>query len=373
MHRITLYRSLITLFMFFLSASSVFASDENVQNEGDHKKAIIYLSTQIESLEQQNEALSKTINDLRKNLKGSDSSKEIDPSIQGLIEENNRLSNLLKKKSSENLSKEIEYLKKKVEQLEIKNADLQKSLDKTLELSKRSHDVYISRNDNVSRNDNKLTHQPTSILTNKLAKLKRENDELKGELAHYKNNPEETNNNISPPKCHYIADSDAVKLLKEQNNSLRATIAAQNKMLVAEDNASNAAERLLTENLILQRKIDKLKKERLYKGKTAKEFFVQNEALKKEIVKRDNYINKMQLLQNMNSQSSKINDDKASEFIDGLCTKDKLEVLLDRNKKLEDDLKTERDISVSYRKKIYEYQAKIKKLQSSLSKVDDGL
>ena len=147
--------------------------------------------------------------------------------------------------------------------------------------------------------------------------------------------------------------NETLEALKAQNESLRATIRAQTDALHSTDNASQTAERLLSENAVLKRKLQMAAQADDKRGSTQKDLMDLNQKLQAEIVKRDNYIKKVQ--QEMLKASAGGRDIAVSE---------------ERNASLEEALRRERENTVLYKSKIREYQQQIKALKSSSGKVD---
>ncbi len=367
MRRIVSY----TLLLACLSGAS-FAGDrpdtntsygyEAVQGQNSinsQAKAIRYLTKQLKDMEHKNWDLAETINDLRSNNGIGAGSERHDPNIIGLIEENKRLSALVSGGYLQKSKAKNQGLVGKINRLKIKNKELSASLEKSLEFSRQQSDVYVHRKNKLLKIDNEA--QQLSAVMTRLNKLQRENTALKDKLS---------NNNHS--KFSNDAMNTELSALKSQNKSLGETIRAQNISLISADNAAQTADRLLTENLILQRSLDKLKQDQLYNGNSAKNLFELNQNLQSEILKRDNYINKMLMADNRAiKQSNKTVPNNALPVIqsqvNGFSDNRNRDALFDRNKRLENDLLTERAATVSYRKKISEYQNEIKKLNAGRS------
>ncbi len=357
----------------FASDAKKPSMDDNYSIQGDRhsavkKNTINYLSSQLEILEQENEQLSITINNLRKE---GDKTLSVDPNIHGLIEENKRLSLLLKQNSIKNLQAKIVYMQSDIDRFEKENKEIKASLKKAVELSKKQNDIYVSRDNNVSRNDKITETQPVSILMVKLDKLQRENAGLRAKVETQEKLTWQKNIK-KPPYIDQGVNKD-IALLKDQNKSLSETIRAQSKLLLSADNASKTADNLLTENMILQRKLEQSKREKFYKGKSSKELFERNAVLKNEILKRDKYIDKMLMVKSMVDRSNEIEKQGTSPKLahpqkpQGLQAGRNINAMFDKNRSLENDLRLERESTVSYRSKIREYQEEIARLNSMTS------
>ncbi|GEM_PF-5164061 len=116
--------------------------------------------------------------------------------------------------------------------------------------------------------------------------------------------------------------------LKSQNISLRETIKAQNEMLLSTDNAAKTAERLLTENAILQNKLDNNSNDPIVKDLVAR-----NDYLQEELAKRDSYIGNLK----------KIADSVSH-------------IKQNSSRELQNELYTLREKNMEYRSKIRKYK-----------------
>ena len=141
--------------------------------------------------------------------------------------------------------------------------------------------------------------------------------------------------------------------LKAQNISLRETIRAQTDTLKSTDNASQAAERMITENTVLKRKLEQAQETIDSNAKTAEELFARNQVLQKEVMQRDHYIKNVM---GASTESIKTKD----------ISQEQIDILQGKNKALEKALEKERRSIFAYRSKIREYQEQIASIQNGV-------
>ncbi len=197
-----------------------------------------------------------------------------------------------------------------------------------------------------------------------IAALESENKELQMAMSRLASQSRQVSNcekQVSAPAAPILTERDSMISLKSQNQSLRETIRAQGEMLVSADNAIKTAERLLSENTILQRKLEQMERSNNANIEMAKNLVEQNEALKKEISQRDAYINRkgggadihaLKLVQNM---------------------KAKMAHLKNNNKKLERALNEERRNGMADRVAVQRYKSQMSDNEPSVGGVDGDM
>ncbi len=304
-----LLSTILLILTFVSSSTSVQALDYRLHSPYFHKtewdqlylkeqiQGAVYLRAKIEKLEQENEQLRNSINNLR-NVAKYQIDMESNSRIQALIEENKRLSSIIARKEKQgnaqkdaciignapDLSQkelkqkrvEIKLLQRKVEDIQEEN----RNLAQTLAASSAKLLDYQDKINSIG-SDNSKSHKEMSILRKKLAYAEGKNEELKAEI-------EKIRVKLASSKHYGQKDIDA---LKEQNQSLRKTIAAQSKTLLSADNAIKTAEKLLIENKQLQTKLERSKQENQLEGISYKERFFE---LKKENENLETKLNKAQ-------------------------------------------------------------------------------
>ncbi|MBI1301801.1 MAG: hypothetical protein GC137_09125 [Alphaproteobacteria bacterium] len=188
----------------------------------------------------------------------------------------------------------------------------------------------------------KVENTKVSSLKSEMEALKQKNQTLEAKLAVQLAESTQKQQDLAAiaPAAH---NSSEVEELKKQNESLRETIRAQTESLLAADNASQSADRFLTENTMLQRKLELAAKSNSDLEQQAKMLLEQNKKLQSEIVRRDEYI----------------------RHKGGTVSSDGSELMAQRINRLEEELKKEKTSITEYRKKIREYQAQIGYLDKS--------
>lgn len=189
----------------------------------------------------------------------------------------------------------------------------------------------------------KTGNTKVSSLKAEVAELKKKNQTLEARLAVQKAESKQQELAAIPPAAN---NSSEIQELKKQNESLRATIRAQTESLLAADNASQSADRFLTENTMLQRKLELAAKSHTELEKQAKKLLAQNKKLQAEIVRRDEYI----------------------RHRGGTVSSGGSDLMAQRMDALEKELEKKRVLETEYRKKIREYQAQ----QAYFDKSSDG-
>ena len=180
------------------------------------------------------------------------------------------------------------------------------------------------------------------LLQKRLSKVQRDNRELNLKL--------ELASTISSGNS-----GDQVEALRQQNESLRETIKAQSESLHSADNAAKTAERLLTENAALQNKLGRAKNSHSTDGKVVQEMVMRVKALEKDVEHRDNYIKKMLAAKAEElAEISRSDTPNAAGHVASLRKK---------NAALAEALDEEKNSSVSYRRKIVEYQKKLERIK----------
>ncbi len=208
---------------------------------------------------------------------------------------------------------------------------------------------YKTNVEETSKGSN-LGPKETAVLRKKLIGIEAENKTLRQKISEIS---ESLMAQASTPMQSNKYE-EQIQGLQAQNDSLRETIKAQTTTLLSTDNAGQTAERLISENSVLMKKLEIVMADNAAREKAAKELMQRNEQLHQEIAKRDNYI---QRTQNSNMENT----------VPGSVV-----MLQEQNKALEDTLRRERESIMAYRMKIKEYQDEIKarKLQDSSEVAD---
>jgi len=196
--------------------------------------------------------------------------------------------------------------------------------------------------------------QENAELQTKVSSLTQKNSEIKKELNNVKSN-------VSASFNQDIID------LQKQNESLRKTIAAQNDVLRASDNASRVAEAMLSENAVLKNQLAQRKNSQSQNTESAKTLIELNNKLQDEIAKRDTYIQKLEPLKETIKALQDENNKLSFAKSQGGQSKMSASVLREKNKSLESALQKERAGTLEYRKKIKEYQENIASLEKQNS------
>ena len=248
-------------------------------------------------------------------------------------------------------SAKIQSLQGSIKQLQAENQKLKLS---AADMNKKALSEDSRADKAMSAYKNNL--KALEILQERLAKAQQDNKKLKAKAAGISEN--------SYSKEQFLA-------VQKQNKSLRDTIKAQNASLVSSDNAAQAAERLLSENAALKRKLELADKSSSANGQTAKDILERNKKLQFEIVQRDNYIEKLEGLKDTVKQLREANDRYAMGQGDSQNSKKQISELLGQKDALQVALDQERDNTIVYRTKIKEYQDIIAELKNDNSAQDD--
>ena len=398
----------------------------DTQSIQSQTQSVVYLRARVTELAQENEQLRNSIAKL-KSSKSSGAHLAYDARIQALIDENKRLSQIIarndtapaqntdvyaatiQKLQSENamlkskvsihddgrnviysLQKEVgklqqenialkENAKKKdnintvngsaVSQLHQKEVELLKLHEnvRSLEDENRklgqaladSSSKLIAYQENVQNinKDNDESAQTLKVLRERLAGVEKEKKILQDKLA-------------DAGRVHDkqgISSSRELESLKQQNERLRETIGAQNDVLKQADNASQTAEKYLSENLSLKKQLEQLRHAHEENAKASKDLFVLNEKLRDEIAKRDQYITELEGLKETVHQLQNAKQAHAKSAQNENSINVKTAQLENEIQSLQDALNKERDRTVEYRTKIREYQEQLETLKSGAS------
>ncbi|MFP4098914.1 MAG: hypothetical protein ACLFP8_09210 [Alphaproteobacteria bacterium] len=158
--------------------------------------------------------------------------------------------------------------------------------------------------------------------------------------------------------------SEDIDALRQQNESLRETIRAQSEMLLSADNAAKTAERLLTENTALQRKLQLAQQSNSSSGKNVQEMMERIKNLEKDVAQRDGYIKKM-----LASKAA----DLAVSSSDSPIASAHLASLNEKNSALVKALDKEKETNLAYRRKLIEYQKELEELREMESASASGM
>lgn len=193
------------------------------------------------------------------------------------------------------------------------------------------------------------------ILQSKIEKLEIKNKDLKAKVS------KQASGNIS-------SDSMGIKALKDQNQSLRDTISAQNEALRSADGSGKKNKKLLSENISMQQKLKKAEKDSQTSILLAKELFVRNKLLQSDIAKRDKYIKANQDKRKAPNIAAGgySNDDRRGSMRGGQDRDYQDRAYNDQGRARSND-----DIS-KYRAKIRDYQNKINNIEDDRSAYQRG-
>lgn len=309
----------------------------------------------IDSYKEENALLKEALNQ-RDN--GSDRIVVLQKQIQDLKNKNEGLELKIVQRNNYRADKRIikekdvviSSLQEKIQNLQRKNQELISSIDDESQRSKGAS-LHADKVNHAYKNNLKALES----LNERLDKMKLENAKLRKELS--------SNNDRNMGK------NDQVAVLKKQNESLRATIKAQNEDLVLADNAAKTAERLLTENQILKRNVDLVSKSNTANNETTQELIERNKKLLNGIAQRDKYIKKLDGLKEtvklLRIENDKLLLSQSNNNHENIEVSD----LLKRNNELQDDLNKERESVIAYRTKIKEYQDKISEISNGAKNI----
>lgn len=402
----------------------------------DHKnlqaqtEGALYLRAQIEELKKQNEQLRNSLSQMRHEQKMHSKSSGNDARIQALVEENKRLEKMLRAKPSRNtdIEKSLNIYAIEIQKLKEENSLLQKRLSESASAPqtksvspsmKRELQSYRQENENLRQallNQKKIKKQDSSqkvnALQGRVQKLEKENRELaqalagetekilmqekkierlgngdtqeeglisglKAQLNAYKKQntslKQQLNKKSQGNNTASVANAD-VELLKKQNQSLRETIKSQSNLLVSNDNASKTAERLISENLALKRKLDQLNQTSQMNGDTAQQLFKENASLKAEIANKDKYI--LQERQK-NKKFLNMKDEYTGDRNVLIAEKDlmnaELKRALQENEGLQEAVKQNTQELGAYEGKLNGYEREVQTLQSKNNELQKRL
>ncbi len=379
----------------------------------------VYMRAQIEELTKQNEqlrnSLSQAIHDNNK-PKTYAPEMEYETRIRALIEENKRLNKALLARPQSNSSANADIYAREIQSLKTQNAELQRNISQ-LSVAARTHQPdnselssYKKENENLRRAlaqmktlDRNEDTQEIQSLRQSISKLEQENRNIAQTLAEATGKALEYQTRVQTLSKSNSADSRQasaleqqlntanakiaelqakleqeknnktpvvttnkkdIELLQQQNQSLRETIKSQSELLISSGNASTAAEQLISENLMLKRKLEQAGQSSDFNGKTAKQLFAQTQKLQAEVVERDKYIQELDGLKETVKQLRSQNDLYLSNSQSMNTGADpEITELMDVNKSLEEALEKERETTIAYRSKIREYQDEIESVQ----------
>lgn len=354
----------------------------------------IYLRSQIEELKKQNEHLRNSLSKLSRKQKSNTNTVAPDLRIQALIEENKRLTGIIKN-TQNNPQKTIDnsaiYLNK-IENLENENQNLTRSLSQLQALNKNENSQEINALKNSVKSleeDNRNMARALADATGKALKYQKQaqsvqlnrntqtnevtmlSEKLKSaqiELQTLRNQVQTQKSSKANISAELQKD---MEVLKKQNTSLRETIKAQNELLVSSTNASETAERLMSENAMLKRKLEETGRSSQFNGETAKQLFEKNKKLYEGIAKRDDHIQQLNGLKETVKQLRAQNDaylaqiQKSSSAISSASVVKRDSNLDEVNASLQSALEQEREATIQYRKQIEEYKNQISLLVSN--------
>jgi len=268
-----------------------------------------------------------------KNLKSKNEKLKLDTSLEA-------------SSSDSDAGNAVELVKKEAEIVAIKKelvAEQEENRKMSLALVETTQKAF-----NSGKNANKATDayennlKAVELLQNRLSKAQKDNRELNLKL--------ELASTISSSSSDEQAEA-----LRQQNESLRETIKAQSESLHSADNAAKTAERLLTENAALQNKLERARNSNSTDGKAVQEMVMRIKTLEKDVLHRDTYIKKMLAAKAEElAEISRSDTPNAAGHVASLRKK---------NAALAEALDEEKNSSISYRRKIVEYQKKLERIK----------
>ena len=245
---------------------------------------------------------------------------------------------------------ELNALKKALAEAQDENQEMSTSLanvnEKALKYNAHADKVTEAYKSNI---------KALEMLKKQLSKVQKEKLDLEADIK------------LSSETFSSSSSNDKVDAIKQQNKSLRETISAQSEALLSADNASKTAERLLTENSNLQRKLVLVQKSGSSSGRRVKELVSQVKDLQLDVAKRDHYIKKM--LESKDSIASAADRSSAPSPISPVQSAS----LREKNKALVEGLDKERENNIAYRKKIVEYQKEVASLKGDRNASGSGI
>lgn len=371
-------------------------------------QSAVYLRARIAKMEKENEQLRNSIHQMRAAQQNATSGKSqnsdaFNPKVHALLEENRRLSALLENANKQQAvriddSKGASAYAKKISALELERNKLLKenatlrNQKKTMTASSRGDVDAMQRaiedkdaqvmslkgamaelqaenrkmglalaesskkvltyheNANSFQSENAQTQKTVRALQQQLQSVKSENETLQAKLA-------------QKPQGISAEAKQQIAALQKQNKSLGETIRAQNKVLVSADNATRTAERLITENKMLNVKLEQATKSNSFNSKSAKDVLARSQELEKQVRQRDEYIAQLEGLKDTVKQLRMQNDKYALGQATTANAKQEMLALQDKNTALDIALNQERENVLTYRTKIREYQEQIAAMQ----------
>ncbi|MGH1377252.1 MAG: hypothetical protein ACRBB3_00360 [Alphaproteobacteria bacterium] len=301
--------------------------------------------------------------------------------IKSLKAENQSLKSKSGKSSKENIGKVVS-LQKMVKELQDENRNLAQTL-----ASSSNKLLGLQDSAEVSKSQNTKSSRTIVDLKDKLSKSRQENIRLSKEID---------NLSLVQKTSTDSRTSNDVQMLKEQNNSLRETIRAQNNVLVSADNATKTAEKLLLENARLKKQLDLAGKVGLSNGKSAKDLFARNEKLRTELKNRsDEYTTKIDGLKATLKQLRLENDRYVMGQVTSTSDKKKFAAMkaeieekeafikegssaitllkMEVEKYKEEILATRNDQAKDIARKISDYKSRIESMEKSIDDRDNDL
>ncbi len=356
------------------------------------------LIARIKKLETENEQLRNSISLIRDG-KTSYGKPAPDPRIQGLIDENKRLSAQLEKSRISQSStgfyvQQINTLKTENQKLSRKIEELSVSADASIGVGGGIMDdtsvlkAYMEENNLLKEALNQRGNGAERIvmLQQQIEDLKAENQEfklkdvsansgdvlgsgaelarkeaeiasLKKDLVEAQEKNRELNSRLDLASISAAAGSSDkdIEALRQQNESLRETIKAQSETLRAADNAAKTAERLLTENATLQNKLDRAKISSSTDSRTVQEMVMRIKTLEEDVAQRDLYIKKM--LAAKSQELAELSNSSTPNAAGHVAS------LREKNSALAFALDKEKESNIAYRRKISEYQKEIERIR----------
>ena len=249
---------------------------------------------------------------------------------------------------------EVIALENRVSSLQKENRDLALALaeatNQALEYKQKASSIKTGSN--IAQ----VNPQEVQKLQSKIKSVSAQNTKLQNEL--------ETLKKASKNQKY---DNAEVLALKKQNQSLRATIKAQSQTLIATSNASQTAERMISENLLLKKKLEQADKSSEFNGQTAKQLFEDNQELRKKVNSFERVLasiedEKAQLQEQL--QNAKAELTQAQLYNQQNNRKTEKMGAGDVNNALQQALEKERETTIAYRTKIREYQDEIESLKN---------
>lgn len=275
-----------------------------------------------------------------------------------LLSQTTRLANKKTNKEAE-LLQQVTTLNAELNELKLSNTALQTQL-----ASKDTLLNEANKKAELKSQNKQATEQERASLKARLNELTQNNNALQAQIETKEKLLNEANKKADVKSQTKQSYDQKVADLQAQNESLRQTIKAQNEVLVSADNSTQAAERLMNENLALKKQLEQISKSTKSSSQTTNDLMALNQKLQSEIVKRDNYIAQLEPLKETVKALQAKNNQTAQAVDTSQISTLKARALQAKLTEVEQALEKEKLASKEYRKKIREYQEDAGKITS---------